>query len=160
MRGGSLRGRGRGARAMTKRRRRAKDARPWRAFGLAALLALGSTGTLVAQTPELYERAQADLASYPAQVREQVEIEIKYEGYIERQSAQLAVFERLESIELPEGLDYGTIAGLSIEVVQKMELHRPATLGQASRISGITPAAISLLAAYVKAMKRPRKRAS
>ncbi|MCH7479223.1 MAG: tRNA uridine-5-carboxymethylaminomethyl(34) synthesis enzyme MnmG, partial [SAR324 cluster bacterium] len=101
-----------------------------------------------------------DLSPYPPAVREQVQIGIKYEGYVQRQSSQLAVFSRLESIALPDELDYKTVGGLSNEVVQKMDRHRPATLAQASRISGITPAAISILAAYVKAKTRPRKQAS
>ncbi len=100
------------------------------------------------------------LEDYSEAVRAQVETGIKYEGYVERQSAQLAVFDRLEGIRLPPELDYSSISGLSIEVVQKMEAHRPDTLGRASRISGITPAAISLLAAYVKSSQKRRKRAS
>ena len=95
-----------------------------------------------------------ELAHVPAAVREQVEIGIKYEGYLVRQQAQLAVFDRLESINLPDALDLAAISGLSREVVQKLTHFRPATLGQASRISGITPAAISLLAAHLKAAAR------
>ena len=95
-----------------------------------------------------------DLGAYSGPVREQVQTGIKYEGYIERQGAQLAVFDRLESITLPKDIDYTAISGLSIEVMQKMEKHRPANLGQASRISGIAPAAISLLAAYVKSIEK------
>jgi len=100
---------------------------------------------------------QVAVAAEPAPVREQVEIGIKYAGYIERQAAQLAVFERLESIRVPEAFDYAALSGLSREVVQKLEAHRPATLGQAGRISGITPAAITLLAAHLKAGERRRK---
>jgi tRNA uridine 5-carboxymethylaminomethyl modification enzyme len=90
-------------------------------------------------------------------VREQVEIGIKYAGYLERQAAQLAVFERLESIRIPEGFDYRPLSGLSREVVQKLEAHRPGNLGQAGRISGITPAALTLLAAHLKSGAGRRK---
>lgn len=101
-----------------------------------------------------------NLADYPETVREQVEIGIKYAGYMDRQAAQLAVFDRLESIALPAELDYTGISGLSREVQQKLDDHRPVNLGQASRISGITPAAISLLAAYLRATDAARRRAS
>lgn len=101
-----------------------------------------------------------ELASYPEAVREQVEIGIKYAGYIQRQSAQMAVFDRLESIRLPDEMTYQGLSGLSLEVVQKLEHHRPATLAQASRISGITPAAITLLAAYLNTAARNRRKAS
>ena len=104
--------------------------------------------------PELdFLRGIPEIAALPAEpeaVREQVEIGIKYAGYLVRQSAQLAVFDRLESIRLPEDMVYTGVSGLSREVAQKLESHRPATLGQASRISGITPAAITLLAARLK----------
>ena len=97
------------------------------------------------------------LADEPLAVREQVETAIKYEGYVERQNSQLAVFGRLEGIVLPEALEYAGIPGLSREVIQKLTRFRPGTLGQASRISGITPAAISLLAAYVRGGAPGRK---
>ena len=101
-----------------------------------------------------------NLEAYPVAVREQVEIGIKYAGYIERQSAQMAVFDRLESIRLPEDMTYHGLSGLSREVVQKLEAHRPATLAQASRISGITPAAITLLAAYLNTAAKKRRKVS
>ena len=104
------------------------------------------------------------LDTEPQAVKEQVETDIKYAGYVERQASQLAVFERMEGIRLPEDMVYEGIPGLSLEVVQKLEHHRPGTLGQASRISGITPAAITLLAANLKAAhlapKTHRHRAS
>ena len=101
-----------------------------------------------------------ELGSYPEAVREQVQIAVKYEGYIERQSAQLAVFDRLESIRLPDEMVYTGISGLSREVVQKLGKYRPANLGQASRVSGITPAAITLLAAHLKARTTSHRKAS
>lgn len=97
---------------------------------------------------------ELELARNHPEVANQVEISIKYDGYIQRQNEQLAVFNRLESIRLPDALDYTTISGLSNEVKQKMTDFRPATLGQASRISGITPAGISVLAAFLKARDR------
>jgi tRNA uridine 5-carboxymethylaminomethyl modification enzyme len=83
-------------------------------------------------------------------VAEQVEVQAKYEGYIERQKTEVARRKRLESQPLPAELDYAQVRGLSIEVQQKLNRHRPETLGQASRISGITPAAISLLLVHLK----------
>jgi tRNA uridine 5-carboxymethylaminomethyl modification enzyme len=103
---------------------------------------------------------QVDVRSYPADVREQVEFGVKYEGYVERQASQLAVFERLEAIALDVTLDYAAVPGLSREVVQKLTQFRPDSLGQASRISGITPAAISILAAHMRGRQPPRQRAS
>jgi tRNA uridine 5-carboxymethylaminomethyl modification enzyme len=84
------------------------------------------------------------------EVAEQVEVQAKYEGYIERQKTEVARRKRLESQPLPAELDYAQVRGLSIEVQQKLNRHRPETLGQASRVSGITPAAISLLLVHLK----------
>jgi len=100
---------------------------------------------------------QVLVSAEPADVREQVEIGIKYQGYLERQTSQLALFERMESILVPADFDYRALSGLSREVVQKLEAHRPANLGQAGRISGITPAALTLLAAHLKAGSGRRK---
>lgn len=81
---------------------------------------------------------------------EQVEIQIKYHGYIERQHDEISRQEQFETTRLPVDLDYGSVRGLSIEVQQKLNKQRPETLGQAARISGITPAAISLLLVHLK----------
>jgi tRNA uridine 5-carboxymethylaminomethyl modification enzyme len=83
-------------------------------------------------------------------VAEQVEIQAKYQGYIERQREEIARSEHYENLRLPEGVDYREVRGLSVEAQQKLNQHRPETLGQASRISGITPAAISVLLVYLK----------
>lgn len=83
-------------------------------------------------------------------VVEQVEIAAKYSGYIERQRDEIARHASLEHMALPEDMDYMAIQALSIEVRQKLQQQRPATLGQASRISGVTPAAVSLLRIYLK----------
>ncbi|WON75281.1 tRNA uridine-5-carboxymethylaminomethyl(34) synthesis enzyme MnmG [Nitrosospira sp. Is2] len=83
-------------------------------------------------------------------VAEQVEIQAKYHGYIERQKDEVARNAQYENLRLPQDLDYRTVNGLSSEVQQKLNQHKPETAGQASRISGITPAAISLLLVHVK----------
>ncbi len=84
------------------------------------------------------------------QIREQIEIGIKYHGYIARQAAEVDKLEANESTRLPEDFDYTEVRGLGFEVSQKLNQHRPQTLGQASRISGVTPAAISLLLVHLK----------
>ncbi len=84
------------------------------------------------------------------QVAEQVEVQAKYEGYIDRQQDEIERRERHEGTRLPADLDYATLRGLSFEVQQKLNRHRPETIGQAARISGITPAAISILLVYAK----------
>ncbi|OIR03505.1 tRNA uridine 5-carboxymethylaminomethyl modification enzyme MnmG [mine drainage metagenome] len=81
---------------------------------------------------------------------EQIEIEAKYQGYVERQREEVARGRANETLHLPEDLDYGEVHGLSIEVRQRLAQHRPETLGQASRIQGVTPAAISLLLVHLK----------
>lgn len=84
------------------------------------------------------------------QISDQVEISIKYQGYIDRQAVEIARQEHNETFPLPESLDYTRVIGLSKEVQQKLNLHRPGTLGQAGRISGVTPAALSLLLVHLK----------
>ena len=83
-------------------------------------------------------------------VSEQVEIQAKYQGYIERQQEEVARDGLNENMLLPAGLDYKAVRGLSNEVQQKLNQHQPENIGQASRISGITPAAISLLLVHLK----------
>ena len=85
-----------------------------------------------------------------AAVAEQVEIATKYAGYIERQQDEIARHRGQEDLRLPAGLDYRSVRGLSAEVQQKLNLHQPETIGHAARISGITPAAISLLLVHLK----------
>ncbi len=95
-----------------------------------------------------------------AQISDQVEIAVKYQGYIERQALEIARQEHNERYPLPEGLDYTQVLGLSKEVQQKLNLHKPATLGQAGRISGVTPAALSLLLVHLKkGLGRPQETA-
>jgi tRNA uridine 5-carboxymethylaminomethyl modification enzyme len=104
----------------------------------------------VLRRPEVtYASAVESPVSDPA-VAEQVEIQAKYEGYISRQRAEVERRKGAESTRLPQDLDYRNVRGLSAEAQQKLNHHRPETIGQASRISGITPAAISLLLVHLK----------
>jgi tRNA uridine 5-carboxymethylaminomethyl modification enzyme len=75
---------------------------------------------------------------------------VKFHGYIERQREQVERFRKMEAVKLPEDLDYRSMSGLSNEVVEKLSNVRPLSLGQASRISGITPAAISILQVHLR----------
>jgi len=95
-----------------------------------------------------------------AAVSSQVEIQAKYEGYVERQREEIARQGRYETMLLPRDLDYRSVRGLSIEVQQKLQQHQPETIGQASRISGITPAAISLLLVHLKRGVRAPERSA
>ena len=81
---------------------------------------------------------------------EQVTIQAKYQGYIDRQAEEVARSQSYEATELPPDLDFASVPGLSKEVQQKLAQHRPQTIGQASRVQGITPAAISLLLVHLK----------
>ena len=87
-------------------------------------------------------------------VCEQVEIQIKYEGYIKRQLAQVEAFKKMENKKMPEDICYDDINGLRIEARQKLEKLRPENLGQASRISGVSPADIAVLVIYLEQYKR------
>jgi tRNA uridine 5-carboxymethylaminomethyl modification enzyme len=86
----------------------------------------------------------------PPQVRAQVEVRAKYAGYIERQQDEIDRQRRNEETSLPRDLDYAAIAGLSTEVKQKLAEAQPATVGQASRVPGVTPAAVSILLVHLK----------
>ena len=85
-----------------------------------------------------------------AEAIEQVEIQVKYEGYIHRQMEQIERFKKLEDVNFPEKFDFRSLIGLSTEVMEKLTKIRPYSLGQASRISGVTPAAISILMINLK----------
>ena len=99
-------------------------------------------------------KAFPNLAQTRADVAEQLCIEAKYQGYLKRQEADIAAFRKDEALKIPEDIDYKKIGGLSNEVVMRFERVRPATLGAASRISGITPAAVTAVLGYVKNMKK------
>jgi tRNA uridine 5-carboxymethylaminomethyl modification enzyme len=101
-------------------------------------------------------RIWPDLAGMSRDIVEQVEIDAQYAGYLDRQEADVLAFRRDEGRALPEGLNYGAVIGLSNEVRQKLERIRPATLGQAARIEGVTSAALTLVLAHVKSLKRDR----
>jgi tRNA uridine 5-carboxymethylaminomethyl modification enzyme len=96
------------------------------------------------------QRRFASPEALPADVAEQVEISVKYEGYIDRQNEAIERAAHFESLPLPPDLDYAAIKALSFEVRQKLTQHRPETLGQASRVQGVTPAAVSLLLIHLK----------
>jgi tRNA uridine 5-carboxymethylaminomethyl modification enzyme len=93
--------------------------------------------------------------SLTPKIAEQLEIEAKYDVYLSRQAADVAAYRRDESFSLPDDLDYAALAGLSNEAKQKLSAHRPRTIGQAGRIDGVTPAALTLIVAHVKRGKRP-----
>jgi tRNA uridine 5-carboxymethylaminomethyl modification enzyme len=96
-------------------------------------------------------REQAILAGIVAGgVKEEIELQVKFKGYLDRQDEQVARFKKMESVLLPKEIDYHSLSGLSNEVVEKLTRIRPVSLGQASRISGITPAAISVLQVHLK----------
>ena len=127
--------------------------------GSTALSADASLDQLL-KRPELGYGEIAAVAPPPAALRpdaaEQIEIQVKYEGYIERQQNQVDRFAGLEERAIPPDLDYENITGLGSEVKQKLKQVRPVSLGQASRISGVTPAAISLLMVALEKRKRGR----
>jgi tRNA uridine 5-carboxymethylaminomethyl modification enzyme len=90
-------------------------------------------------------------------IAEQIEIDAKYDVYLGRQAADVESYRRDESLVLPDDIDYAALPGLSNEVRNKLEAHRPRTIGQAGRIDGVTPAALTLLAAHLRRGK-PAKR--
>ena len=122
------------------------------------LLKSGTTIAELIRRPELnYE----DLApidkerpELPWDVKQQVEINLKYEGYIKRQLKQVEQFKKLEAKKIPEDLDYEKVGSLRIEARQKLEEYRPISIGQASRISGVSPADISVLLVYLEQYRR------
>jgi tRNA uridine 5-carboxymethylaminomethyl modification enzyme len=91
-----------------------------------------------------------DLAAWPEVVREQIEIDASYAGYLDRQAADVDAFRRDENLHLPLSLDYGSVGGLSAEAQEKLGRIRPMTLGQAGRIEGITPGALTALLSHVR----------
>jgi tRNA uridine 5-carboxymethylaminomethyl modification enzyme len=95
-----------------------------------------------------------DRPDLPAPVREQVEIRLKYAGYIEKQQRQVAEFQKAESRLLPTDIDYNAIGGLRIEARQKLDAIRPVSLGQAGRISGVSPADLAVLMIWLEQRER------
>ena len=120
-----------------------------------------STGVKLAELLKRAEITYASLATIdkdrhdlPEQVKEEVEIQIKYEGYIKMQEAQVEKFKKMERKLLPEDLDYNEIKGICLEARQKLNKHKPHSIGQASRISGVSPADISVLLVYLQTIKK------
>ena len=118
------------------------------------------TGTSLAELmcrPELSYEILAEIdperKPLPADVIEQVEIELKYEGYIERQLRQVEQYKKMEKKKIPENLDYDLVPSLRIEARQKLKSFRPVSVGQASRISGVSPADISVLLVYLETFR-------
>ena len=114
--------------------------------------------------PEVSYTSFAQLQRYAPyiedeEVIEQLDIQAKYAGYMQRQNAEIEKAKRLEDTAIPEGFDYNKVKGLSNEALQKLIQIKPATVSQASRISGITPAAVSLLLVHLKARGQMRKQA-
>ncbi len=95
-----------------------------------------------------------DLPSLAFDIEAQAEVQIKYAGYVNRQFEMVERFQKMEHVRLPDDIDYSTISGLSREVCEKLTRIKPRSLGQASRISGITPAAMTLLSFYIKKTKK------
>lgn len=92
-----------------------------------------------------------------SEFKEEIQLQVKFSGYIERQGEQVARFRKLESMTIPEDLDYSSLSGLSNEVIEKLTTIKPLSLGQASRISGVTPAALSILQVHLRKMKLQKK---
>jgi tRNA uridine 5-carboxymethylaminomethyl modification enzyme len=122
---------------------------------------LGTTMSKEQRLEELLRRPEVDYIKLSALsvfgeavtdpvVIEQVEIDVKYEGYLGRMQDEIDKLKRAETTKIPEGLDFDVIEGLSHEVKQKLKQHRPVTLGQAGRVPGVTPAAVSLLLVHLK----------
>ncbi|UCF82113.1 MAG: tRNA uridine-5-carboxymethylaminomethyl(34) synthesis enzyme MnmG [Desulfobacteraceae bacterium] len=112
-------------------------------------------GQLLKRNDILFEHLRffdSELSETDEQVADEVETRIKYEGYIDRQERQVEKLRRMEGVRIPEVMDYGSVHGFSIEVREKLSKVRPISLGQASRISGVTPAALMALQVHLKKM--------
>lgn len=101
-------------------------------------------------TLQTLARVWPEIAGIPADVAEQLEIEAHYATYLERQDADILAFQKDESLKVPDDLDFATVSGLSTEIREKLTQARPATLGAAARIAGVTPAALTALLAHVR----------
>jgi tRNA uridine 5-carboxymethylaminomethyl modification enzyme len=107
---------------------------------------LGYPGMDLASVARLWP----ELTSIPAEIAEQLEIDARYAGYIERQEADIRAFRRDEALRLPRDLDYDAVGSLSAEIRGKLRAAQPETLGAAARVSGVTPAALVALLRYVR----------
>ena len=120
-----------------------------------------TTGTKMAEllkrtelTYDNLEEIDKDRPSLTSQEKEEVEIQIKYEGYIKMQEAQVEKFKKLEQKLLPEDIDYNDVKGISLEARQKLNKFKPHSIGQASRISGVSPADISVLLIFMQSYNK------
>jgi len=109
---------------------------------------------------EMIAPFNGDLKKSSQNIIDQVEYEIKYEGFIARQKKEVEKFRHIENIKIPDGINYDIIDSLSIEIKQKLKKYTPANLGQANRISGVTPAALSILMVYLKKLKYAHNKTS
>lgn len=118
------------------------------------LLNSGCSLSELIRRPELNYQVLAPIDKHrpelPEDVQEQVSINIKYDGYIKRQMKQVEQFKKMEGRKIPENLDYNAVGSLRLEAIQKLEAYRPMNLGQASRISGVSPADVSVLLVYLE----------
>ena len=118
----------------------------------------GSTLAELLKRPELsYDKLKEiddDRHDLPTDIMEQVNIELKYDGYIKRQMRQVEQFNKLENKKIPEDIDYHKVYSLRKEAEQKLSEIRPASVGQASRISGVSPADISVLLVYLESKRK------
>ena len=108
-------------------------------------------------TYDILKQIDKDRVDLPDDVKEEVEIMVKYEGYIKMQESQVEGFKKLEKKLLPEDINYDDVKGIRIEARQKLNKIRPYSIGQASRISGVSPADISVLLVYLEQRKRKDK---
>ena len=122
------------------------------------------SGTTLAELIRRPELTYDDLAAVDKErpeltwdVKQQVEINLKYDGYIKRQMKQVEQFKKLETKKIPEDLDYEKVGSLRIEARQKLEAYRPVSIGQASRISGVSPADVSVLLVYLEQYRKGRQ---
>ena len=109
------------------------------------------------ETFDALAQAHPELAEFPAEIRQQAEITVKYEGYIQRMTADERRFRRMEDMALPEDADYLAMSGLRIEARQKLDRQRPASLGQASRIPGVSPGDVSVLMVWLERLRREER---
>lgn len=142
-------------------------AAPNNALGAAVMRDIGVEVSRETSAMDLLRRPEMDYATLArvegigppvvdAKVAEQVEIEAKYAGYLDRQREEIARARRNEDTAIPAGFDYASVRGLSSEVLQKLERVQPQTLGQAQRIPGVTPAAVQLLIVHLTRLRRER----
>jgi tRNA uridine 5-carboxymethylaminomethyl modification enzyme len=96
------------------------------------------------------DEKESQISQFSPQIYEQVEIDAKYAGYLKREYEDIAVFKRDENLKIREDIDYSKIGGLSAEMVQRFTTVRPKTIGEASRITGVTPAAVTAILGYIK----------